>query len=726
VRAQFGGEFKASIVHHLEAARCLKDPVLLESVLEHRLTTSDQPHCQLHPPIPAHERASGSAKIFAIRKKEDCSVVTLWNMCIIPVLPKLLDEPMKTGYTACLVREGTTFESATPIIRIASPQPPGQATRDNILTMLDKACGMSLQSLGIRVHFYTGSLILLSGDNQWDENVEDTENDDYSLPLHNTYWKHAGMGASIGLLCTNTEFATLGCYVNVDGEKFILTVDHFIPESYKSLDNDREADRMTLTSPAIAKVNSMRTYFEQSFSRMDAELQAKVKNIGSDLVEPADLDDPAHEHILKLAYLMDRVKFLLNELQEEEIGFKIGSLSTRCKSGSLAPLSLSHSTVKHEHWSTPDLIELGLRLDWALFEVDPASSRKGRNRYRHKQSGHSDFFLSEAGISDGEGDICRQTWVVEGNETVRFFAGDNGFLEGQVNGTLQVVRDDKRTTLEHHIVMCPKHVRSAMKYAGASGTMVVKVPDNEILGMVWGCNKDSGQPVFTPIHTIFEDIGKVLQTQHVKLDQYPEVEIRSMPIAPAPASNVLLVSGSERYAPKLLPLEPSKIPQPPLAAGDKTRLWNKYVLPLREHKARDVLLEIDTADTSEAQAPSLSSSRASSPGFLPPTPALKPSRKRFTSDSESDYISIIGEDSVPSLVLDEGDDIIEVESLHDLLGHSSTIENKSSIQFLGGRLQKSVEYIFSSTPKRWNTWPVNPARPWKVCTEQSGQLEIIA
>ncbi|KAH6662470.1 hypothetical protein B0J14DRAFT_570964 [Halenospora varia] len=187
VRTPFGGDTKASVTRHLEAAQCSKDPVLLGDTRENRLTSGDQHH-NFHPPITTYRRASDSAKVFPIRTKEDSLAVNLWNKFIISALPKILDEPMKTGYTACLVRKGATLETAIPIIRIESPQPPGKSTKENILAMLDRACAPSLQSVDIRVQFCTGSMVYLSGEIEEDEeNCRESGDRPLPLPLHNTY-----------------------------------------------------------------------------------------------------------------------------------------------------------------------------------------------------------------------------------------------------------------------------------------------------------------------------------------------------------------------------------------------------------------------------------------------------------------------------------------------------------------------------------------------------------
>ena len=727
VRTPYHGDIIASVTRHLRAAQDSKVPVLLGNTREHRLISDEQHYDYFHPPVTTYKRNSDSVYIFPIRKIEDSIYVKLWNEFIIPALPRILDEPMKTGYTACLVRRGTTLDRATPVIRIESPHPPGELTKEKILAKIEEAYVTPVQSVKIRVQFCTGSIVHLSGEIEEDEE-SCGERGNYLFPfVHNTYWKHAGMGASIGLLCTNTEFATLGCYLNVDGENFILTVDHFIQKSYESLDKDREGDLNTLTSPAIAKVRSIKTYLENIVSAWTADLDANMEAINHHrLVNSADLKTLEFESVCQLAKNIELLDMLLKEHQKKDIEYTIGSLSYRCEPGSVAPLSRSHSTMKQDHQFF-DGIEPGVRLDWAVFAVKSASSRQGRNQYRQDrvENGRTNLFLDQASIGKGRGEVCHRTCVVEGNEQVRFVGGHNGSLEGQVNGTLQVVRHEDRTTLEHHIVMCPDNNRSVTEHEGSSGTMVVKVPDNEILGMIWGCNEGSGQPVFTPIHTIFEDIRKVTRADNVTLNQDPEHELSS-------TSNVRLISGSERDARKLPPPRHSDFPKPLVTSDYRLKVLKNLNMsfPLRpkDHSVNDAPVQNTTIYQSQMRVPSLSSSRASSPGSLPSTPAMKLIEKYSTADCTTGHIPIIGEDTERPLVVDaEDNDAIQQDDSWALRDNNSAIENRPSIQFLvtGGQ-QKSWENLFSVSPSRWNTWPMETGSRWIGPAEEPTQLVVMA
>lgn len=76
-------------------------------------------------------------QIFAVRKDADAFVLDLWNNKILPSLLKILDKLIGSEYSVSLVREGTSKESATAVIRIESPQVPAQETQDSILEQLN-------------------------------------------------------------------------------------------------------------------------------------------------------------------------------------------------------------------------------------------------------------------------------------------------------------------------------------------------------------------------------------------------------------------------------------------------------------------------------------------------------------------------------------------------------------------------------------------------------------
>ncbi len=378
---QLVGEVKAGVERRLESTRNSENPVF-KGILEGFCSRiEDHRFADFCPPTETREGASNSANIFAIRKKEDSEIVILWMTKVAPALSKILDETVGRNYTVSLVRQGPTAESATPVVRIESSQVPLESRRKSIRKQLDEACKPGLRTLGIQVQFLKGSLALVAGESEIE--VDDGPR---PLPYYTRYWKHAGMGASIGMLCTDDEFATLGCYLDVDGQTFILSVDHFITKSYGKVDMNRLIDQKTLTSPALAKVKKMTEELRDLQLNLDSELTAKSEELaessGGFLGCQSQGSGDQLLPLEKLVGQLTLIETLLNELKKSDIEFKVGSLSHRCGKNTLAPFSNSNSIVASI--SAVPLNELHHRVDWALFEVDQSSCRKGKNRHRYK------------------------------------------------------------------------------------------------------------------------------------------------------------------------------------------------------------------------------------------------------------------------------------------------------------------------------------------------------
>jgi hypothetical protein len=101
-------------------------------------------------------------RIFAVREKEDALVLGLWRKIIMSTLHKILQTEIGDNYSASLVREGTSRESATPVIRIASPSVPSKIRRLSILQKLDVLGRITLANYRIEVQFVQGSFTFLT------------------------------------------------------------------------------------------------------------------------------------------------------------------------------------------------------------------------------------------------------------------------------------------------------------------------------------------------------------------------------------------------------------------------------------------------------------------------------------------------------------------------------------------------------------------------------------
>jgi hypothetical protein len=708
---------KAFLEEDLQAIRSSKPLLYLDTIrTKVRLGAKDHLRSDFQSPTAPRRSFRNSNKVFAVRKDEDAYLLDLWMKKILPSLFKILDESIGSEYSASLIREGTSEQSAVAVVRIESPKVPTPPTRDDILQQLDKSCGVILADSGIEVQFSAGSLVFLSGFRPRRNNT--ATDDKRELPFHTRYWKYPGMGASIGLLCTEEEFATLGCYVEVDKQKYILTIDHLIEKSYRKLESGIE-DKLTLTSPALAKVKKMKEDLEHLLSSLGGDMAAEMRKIFADRpISMTDLD-PLPKEMLEIRRKQTFVSEFVEELKKDKEDFKIGSLAHQCESNGTARLCTEHSTVASDlsEYSELELqpAEMCHRMDWALFKAD---TRAGTNRHRYRYNpndGTTDYF--PVNKEHGEGDICQETCIVESNEKVYFVGQTNGRLTGEINAALRAVVYRGRKTLEHHIIISAEQKKKAKEYGGDSGAVVLRISDNKLVGLVWGCFND--ELIFTPIGTVFADIKETLKANDVRLPKVQE--------DPTP-NEALLISGTESELEWKRPFKSSDIVLPELskeASERESRLIAASILECLKSGsmsipkiAIDPPLPITPSDKPFSPVPSLSSSRSPSPMSLPPSPSLSYRDLTAMTSAANDPIVVIQEDiSLPRgrsrerTIEDEdlGGYIMQsLDMKHELLaphllanGSQKPTKRKTYPQIQSRSLRRSL-----------GTWPFNACDPW--------------
>jgi hypothetical protein len=701
---------KGFLEKDLEAIRSSRPLIYLDGAsTKRRLGVKDHLRTDFQTPAAPRRSFRNSNKIFAVRKEEDAYLLDLWMKKILPSLFKILDESIGNEYSASLVREGASEQSASAVVRIESPQLPTSTTKDDILQQLDKSCGFILAESRIEVQFSTGALVLLSGNRPRRSNAN--TDDKRVLPFHTRYWEYPGMGASIGLLCTEEEFATLGCYVEVDKQKYIMTINHFIEKSYRKVESGIE-DKCTLTSPALAKVKTMREDLGRLLSTLEGDMAAEFrKNFGGRDVSMADLS-PLPQGMLEIHRKRAFVSEFAAELEKDKKDFKIGSLAHQCKSDGIARLCTANSTVASDPsvYSELDLqpAEMCHRMDWALFKVD---SRVGTNRHRYRYNhddGTTDYFPENK--EHGEGDICQDTCIVESNEKILFVGQTNGCLTGEINAALRAVNYQGRKTLEHHIVITPEHKKSGKEYGGDSGAVVLRISDNRLVGLVWGCiNNDV---VFTPINTVFADIKETLKANDVRL---PRVQEHPTP------NEVLLISGTESELERQRPFKSSDIVLPALskeAADRGSELLAASILESLKSKSSFSWMSINTRsattrkDKCSSPVPSLSSSRSPSPLSMPPSPSLSYRDLTPITDSVNDPITVIREESSFPISSSQ-DSTRDDQDMDRYFMRDLDMKHKLSILHLFDKRQppkKYGSYPGVRSPKllrNLGTWPIN-------------------
>ena len=217
-------EYKTHLQRDLPMIRSSNCFAALTPPLAYDFLGLQNPHnCGLEADAERLQAFKTSRKVFAMRYEQDSSLLKLWIQKILPSLFDLLDKAIGSDYSASLVREGATEQLSSAVIQVESPAMPAMTTKEDIRQNLERICNISLDELGLHLRFLRGALKLLAGGHSHDSEYEEDNNADchrYALPHHARYWKYPGMGASIGLLCTEQEFATLGCYVKIDDDIF--------------------------------------------------------------------------------------------------------------------------------------------------------------------------------------------------------------------------------------------------------------------------------------------------------------------------------------------------------------------------------------------------------------------------------------------------------------------------------------------------------------------------
>jgi len=316
----------------------------------------------------------------------------------------------------------------------------------------------------------------------------------------------------------------------------------------------------------------------------------------------------------------------------------------------------------------------------------------------------------------------------------------SGALEGEVNGALRLVKlDDGVETYEHHIIMKPEYRRQARAYAGDSGAVVLRKDNKKMVGLIWGCNTD---PTFTPIRTVFENIKHTIRARHVDPPRTPGDVPPSRPSIPA--SQTVLISGSQREAPEARPYRISDVPLPtgPVTADVKVKLW-KYLSQGAQKVRKNSNLRcvspetVSTESRLQTPVPSLSDSRASSPESLPTSPT--PARVGMTAISASPIgpVLVVGEDVVEDIatspsVDQAADGALEYKQLDKLIVDNSIIESKTSIPYIFCSVpRKPMEHLISPQPiygkpsSRWNTWPLDTEYSWKCLNKRLRPVEAV-
>ncbi|MCJ1387105.1 hypothetical protein MMC17_010234 [Xylographa soralifera] len=405
--------------------------------------------------------------------------------------------------------------------------------------------------------FSVGKLILLgkssSASSSDDEYCKSNDTDLCDFPWYKRWWEKSGMGASIGLRCSNSVSATLGGYVFINHQPFLLTVDHFIDKAlaHKKDPTATTLDSLTLTSPSLLDVNDMIATLEQSIRNIKADVAQVVNSLGTQDLSSNDMKQlyDSGGDLRQLTHMHDVFNTLREELRKDEEEFVLGKVTYRCRSKEEKP-SYYDATPLPQSSKDPVIH----RMDWALCEVN--SARCGINRHRYRSDEDSmDCLCPDAG-PHGLGKLCQATCDPESYTPIYFAGQKSGINHGQIGSSLINCCINGTPTREWSIIV-PTPASNKNTFAGDSGAWILRESDHRVLGQLWGFQ--DGLLLFTPINDIFADITNTVDTKNVGL-QYRYLDPDTSPIYPDVAMNDSAALICEYKKPKDRKTKTYKIP----------------------------------------------------------------------------------------------------------------------------------------------------------------------
>ena len=452
---------------------------------------------------------SRMSRTFPIIPKEHLRLVQIWFKSILPALPEILSERLGEIFTVSLIRRGQTDLRAEPCIQIGCPCVPGQAAQKVIKDLVDKLWEKDgIERIPMR--FIEGSIKKLSG-------VEGAGDDDgrESADLqkldfnYNRPYSKAGMGASVGVLCTGKLSGTLGGYVLIDGEKFLLTSEHIITKARTLADGDGDPD--TLTSPSMQDLQKMENDLKQNVRDIGSEIKSLMqKHYGDRDFPESDFSDSNLPPELHDARSKAEVfKSLLDQVTRAPVDYAVGKVK-KLSLGTPRRHVLSRSLTQDLGWQDSEL-ETIHHMDWALITTENHAAQTGENqhKYRSKQDAIDELlYVDENDRASRSGDVVYETCSPAVGHTVYYVGQRSKHKYGQVS---MPTFDNSTKTQIWAIMGLDGHDIPCSDVKGDSGAWVIREADNKLMGQVH--SHDLGQVLFTPIDVIFAELEEICQTK---------------------------------------------------------------------------------------------------------------------------------------------------------------------------------------------------------------------
>lgn len=551
---------------------------------------------------------SESARVFPIKPKEHRRLVQIWLKSILPALPQILSDRLGGNYAASLVRRGQFDLRAEPCIRIESPYLPAPAAQRIIKDSVSEICKKADHE-PISMHFTEGSVKKLNGgeDEDDDDGGESADLQRLELNYARPYSK-PGMGASVGLLCSKKLSATLGGYVLIGGEKYMLTSEHFVSKSRELANRDgNNPDCDTLTSPSRYDLDKIENNLKQTKRDLDGEINSLARRIYGDLDISEDAFSNPNNLTPELRDAMrrnDDVRSLLDQVTKPPHEYAVGTVKKFSLEQRTEVISRS---LANDVGLRNDQLMVKHQMDWALFDTNTQTAQNGENRhkYRSDQDAMDDHYVDERNHANQPGDVCYETCGAESGYTVYYVGQRSRHRSGKVHLPTLVCIDSSET-LAWGILDSDGHEIPYSDVTGDSGAWVIRKDGNKLMGQVHSYGL--GQVLFTPIDVIFADLREVCRSD-ISLPPCPPDpgQIRSA----TPARPLCSI-------PHTPPIRPYRFLKPSPVASATTPETSSARTALPEIRPLESSIEeINPSDTKTAHGQGPSNPLCDSPSSLP-------------------------------------------------------------------------------------------------------------
>lgn len=493
------------------------------------------------PRIQGSDNEEPPAKVFAIKPKDNQLLVQIWMKSILPVLPGILSPGVGGTYAASLVRRGPSDFAAEPCVQIESPCIPGPENRAIIADSLNKIWNENGQD-AIQLKFTKGHLSKLFNGLESDTEIEESVQQRFHFNLNRPLTK-PGMGASLGLICSEKVSGTLGGYILINGEKFILTSDHFVEQSQDTKINTgvMPGDKKTLVSPSLFDRARITECLEQTERDIKAKKKSQwLEHVGDRDIQPSEPDDA-----ISFPRSIGDIEELLEQVKRPHAEFSLGEVFRRSKEPRKSLDAQVLGEIGYDYMR---------QMDWAICKVNNDRAGENRPKYRSNEEARADHYIHESNRADEPGDICHETCDIDPGSQVYYVGQKSGRRDGTVNGVPDQISVNDVTFHEWAMLGSQgKHIQKK-SVEGDSGAWVIRKYDNKLMGQI--TSYYSGRLIFTTIKDIFADI----QELYAHVVSLPTIERTAnaaiIPIPAEPLCSVGTKSVSQVAQPYSWLLEP--------------------------------------------------------------------------------------------------------------------------------------------------------------------------